>query len=230
MTRRTFHSVAALAAFSPRALWAEDAKDILMKATEVYDGLRSYSFEGKSVSETTIKGKTSKTEFEFDVAFQAPNKFRLEFRYPNAGNWLRACDGSVVHEYRSMTKESKRTPANEDSLRVLNGSPIFNFERLSQTAENTSLVRSEPIELDGKKIECQLIQFTSHRRALREGEQPGQSMVWVAKKDGIVLREEIRTTASLRGELSESKRTTSIEKFRINEDLPVELFSSATKK
>ena len=78
----------------------------------------------------------------------------------------------------------------------------------------------------GKKIPCDVLQFASHRRELRENESPGPSLVWVAKDTGLVLREEIRTTASMKGETSESKRTTTIVSFQINEANAPETFST----
>jgi hypothetical protein len=109
-------------------------------------------------------------------------------------------------------------------MRILNSSPIFTFERLSQTVENPLLMRSEPVEVDGKKVDCHLIQFSSGRRKLGKNERPGPSSVWVAQDSGLVLREEIRTSKTVGEENSESRYTTAIERFRINEEILSELF------
>lgn len=231
MTRRSFQYLLASAAFPGPTLSAQDdARAILAKATEAYQSLRSYYFEGKTTAETTIKGKTTRSELGFVVAFEAPDRFRLEFRYPSAGNWLRVSDGKFLMESRSITKETRKTPITQSTIWTLKSSPLYNFERLSETAENPMLIRSDTVEVDGKQFDCHLIQFTSHRRELREGETAGPSMVWVAKDTALVLREEIRTSASVRGEVSESKRVTTIERFGMNENLSGGLLSTGAPR
>jgi outer membrane lipoprotein-sorting protein len=227
MTRRNFQLLIASAAYPLRNLYAQDAQPILEKVTAAYQALNSYYFEGKAVSETTMKGHATKNELAFTVAFQAPDKFRLEFRYPSAGNWLRVSDGKFVRESRSLTKESKRTPVNRNTPYMLNGSPLYNFERLSKTANKPTIVRSEVIQVGGKPVDCSVVQFESHRRELREGETPGISHVWVAKDTSLVLREEIRISSIVKGERSEAKRTTTIEKMNVDSGVSSDLFSTA---
>ena len=79
-------------------------------------------------------------------------------------------------------------------------------------------------------MECDVIQFTSHRRELRDNETPGVSLVWVAKDSGLVLREEISTSALLGKNTTQSKRTTVIERYQVNEDLPPDTFQTETAK
>ena len=226
MTRRDFPLAIASITLAARPLAAEDARTILAKVAELYPSLHSYTFEGTAITEITIKGKVSQTSLSFTVAYQEPDKFRLEFRYPNAGNWLRVSDGLFLLEVRSVTKESSRTPITPFTIRALNSSPIANFERLFKTAESPTVLRAEAIEVAGREIPCDVIQFRSHRRELRENESPGLSRAWIAKDTGLVLSEEIRTSASMKGETSESKRTTTIANFQINEAISHETFST----
>ena len=230
MTRRSFQSLLAMTALPSQRLLAEDATAILTHASEVFQSLKSYRFEGETVSETTIKGKSSRSATKFAVAFESPNRLRLEYVYPTAGNWVRISDGETMFESRSITKESRRTPANEWTLRILNSSPVANFEKLATTAQTPIVIRSEAIELNGKPTDCHVIQFESHRRTLSETEHPGPSLVWVAKDTGLILREEIRTTATSRGELTETKRTTSVQKLLINQNQTPETFAIARTK
>lgn len=207
-------------------LFAWSCLPVLARVAETYRSLRSYYFEGKSISGSTIEDNKSRSEVGFVVAFAAPNKFRLEFRYPNAGEWLRVSDGNYLLETRSATKESRRTPSTERTIRVLSGSPVYNFERLSKTAENAMVMRTDWVEVDGKKIEGHLIQFSAGRRPLRKAEWAGPSSVWVSKETGLVVKEEIRTHASHGAVFSESRRTTTIERFRIDRDESQTLFAT----
>jgi len=230
MTRRNLYNLLASAAGGTLYAGARDAAEILIRTAEVYPALTSYLFEGKSVTENTAGGRTSETGMEFTVGFQAPDKFRLEFRYASAGNWLRVSDGKFLLESRSIEKEAKRTPATEWTIRALKSSPVANFERLSQTAQNPALIRSETLETGGKPTECDVIQFASHRRELRDNETPGASLVWVAKESGLVLREEIHTSALIGKNTTQIKRTTVIERYRINDDLPPDTFQTEMSK
>ena len=63
----------------------EDAMQILGKVRQTYRGLKSYHFEGATVSETETEGARFTFESEFVVAYSSPNKFKVEYRYPNAG-------------------------------------------------------------------------------------------------------------------------------------------------
>lgn len=203
-----------------------DAKAILTKASNAFQSLKSYQFEGKSVSETTIGGKTSRTEVGYVVAFEAPNKLRLEYRYPTAGNWLRVSDGQYMLVRRTITKESRREPVTDRTIETLSSSPIYAFQTLSDTAEQPLLKGSETIEVGGHPVDCQVIQFATHQRQLMPGESSGTSTVWVDKQTGLVLREEIQTSATSGNSVSEGKRTITVDSFNVNSDLANDLFST----
>lgn len=209
---------------------ASEAQALLTKVAEGYQAFRSYRFHGKSLSESKIKGKVTSSELEFDAAFQAPDKFLLEFRYPHAGNWLRASDGKFLYESRSSIKGSaQRTPVTDHTIRILNSSPTRNFARLVETAQDPILLRSEMRDVAGKGIDCHVIQFSSHRQSLQPGDVAGPSLVWIAKDNLIVLREEIRTLVRAHDEQEENNRITWIEGFEINQDLDPALFATASR-
>ena len=187
MTRRDLNFLIASAAGGGLSAAEQDAAAILLRTAEVYPALTSYLFEGKSVTENTTGGKSLQTAMEFTAAFQAPNKLRLEFRYPNAGNWLRVSDGEFLLESRSTEKGSKRTPATEWTIRALKSSPVGNFERLSQTAQNPVLARSETLKVDDKAVECDVIQFASHPICVSsmgaEGQRNARTFLGVGGKE-----------------------------------------------
>ncbi|MEQ1948933.1 MAG: hypothetical protein ABL995_17210 [Bryobacteraceae bacterium] len=224
MTRRLFNHLFPLSWLAPACFAAGDARQLFQEVTRRYQGLKSYYFEGKTVAQSIFNGKTTETETGFTVALEAPAKFRLEFRYPTAGNWLRVSDGTSFLESRSITKESKVTPVKGREINALRASPLHNFERLSQTAVNPMIMRVEFIEVDGKKLECDFVQFEAGRRQLRKDEWPGPSMVWVSRSDRLVMREEIRTSAKTGENLTETRRTTFIEHFSVDQPLAAELF------
>ena len=164
-------------------LSAQDAKVILARVAKTYRGLRSYQIEGRTISESTIADQTSKS-------YEAPNRFRVEYRYPDAGTWLRVSDGKRFVESRSLNDEYSQKPATAATLRVLRSLPLADFERLTNTAHYPLLMRSGVVFPQSGPFDCYMIGFESTRRPLRKGEWPGPSMVWVDKKSYLVLREE----------------------------------------
>lgn len=225
LTRRELSGLAPLLLTS-QLLKANDARDLLGRVTQRYQNLQRFQFEGKSIAQSTIKDRTTQTETAFTVAFEAPRKFRLEFRYAAAGNWLRVSDGEFFAEGRSITKESKRRPVTDRDLHVLKGSPLYNFERLSLTVVNPMIMRVVSIEVDGEQIECDMVQFEAGRREMREGEWPGPSMVWIGRANALVMREEIRSSSKTGDNLTDSKRITIIEHLSVDQPLPSSLFET----
>src|SRR5882724_11311004 len=94
-------SLAGLAVVSALAMpaSAEDAARILAQVSSTYQGLTSYHFEGLTVSESKTKNVDSKSETQFVFAFTQPNRFRVEVRYPQAGNWVRVSDGKTLSNF-----------------------------------------------------------------------------------------------------------------------------------
>jgi hypothetical protein len=108
----------------------------------------------------------------------------------------------------------------------LKSSPLYNFERLSQTVVNPMIMRVASIEVNGKQIECDIVQFEAGRREMREGEWPGPSMVWIGRADALVMREEIRSSSKTGDNLTDSKRITIIEHLSVDQQLPSSLFET----
>src|SRR5271156_4605635 len=86
----------ALILSSASCLLADDASQILKQTEETYRGVKSYRFEGATLSETKVGGSVSKSASSFVVAFEKPNKFQVEYVYPTAGNWVRVSDGKMT--------------------------------------------------------------------------------------------------------------------------------------
>lgn len=224
-TRREF-SIAVLAGSSGRVFaWDAAAEAILAVSEKAFGALKSYLFEGRSVSESVMAGKTRRSEVEFTVAFEAPDKFRIEYRYPTAGKWLRVCDGRFVAESRTLTKEFTRAPADSRSLLALRSSPIARFARpLEYYGSGAVFARQEMVEIDKRPVNCDVIEFAPRREDLHLGEAPGPSRVWIHRENRLVMREELQThRGGNEGEATIS--ITSIERFRVNETDTAALFA-----
>src|SRR5579885_1706483 len=155
-------TVVACVFLAGRVFAAEDAAQILKAVEQTYQNLTAYEFKGITSSETRVGGTVSKTETQFAVAFKPPNEFRIEYDYPSAGEWIRASDGKTLWNKRSITKEFTETPATDDALRMLDGSPVAAFENLTQDLQNPKIAGSEAVTVGGQSYDCYVIEAASN--------------------------------------------------------------------
>lgn len=85
----------ALLMLLPASAFPQEAQDILAKVAANYQAMKNFHFEGSTTSETKAKGVDTTSETHFVVAYTEPDKFRVELRYPTAGNWIRLSDGKI---------------------------------------------------------------------------------------------------------------------------------------
>jgi outer membrane lipoprotein-sorting protein len=208
---------------------ADDAGQILKQTEETYRGVKSYRFEGTTVSETKVGGSVSKSETSFVVAFEKPNKFRVEYVYPSAGNWVRVSDGTKTWKHRSITKELTETAASEDDLGILDGSPVSPFWNIGETASKPSVAGSESIEVSGKTHDCFVIQMQAPASAVPPGSEALPVKFWVDKSSHLILREVTGSVTLGKGKPGGSTRTTNFTYAEVNQAVPGDLFHLAKK-
>ena len=202
---------------------AQDAQQILQKVSDTYSGLKSYYFEGSTISENRIKGGSTQFEVGFAVGFTQPDKFRVEYRYPNAGNWVRVSDGKTFCNYRSEKKDLKQQPVSPADLSILRGTVISSFERLPESLNNPKVVRTENIEVGGRSIPCYVIEAERKAHSLLEGVEQLPIQLWIDKEHNIVLRQ-VTGTRSKASE-TENSRTVKFTQARIDEPQEDSLFA-----
>lgn len=205
--------------------YAQDANQILTKVGESYRAMTSYHFEGKITAETDMGGANSRTDTEFTVAYASPDQFRVEFNYPTAGDWVRVSDGKTYTAYRSLSKQLDQSPASIDSLRVLRGSPIASFEELGEGRSNATVIGSEPVTVDGKPVDCYVIQFDARERDLPAGARQLPTKVWVDKARLVVLRRVTRTESQSGPHKTSNQRSVEITSAHVNEPVAPTLFA-----
>jgi outer membrane lipoprotein-sorting protein len=216
-----------LAVLAPAIGLCEDAMAILGKVGQTYRGSTSYHFEGTTVSETNSATAKSSSETEFVVAYTAPNRFRVEFRYPNAGNWIRVSDGRTLSRYRSITKELKQQAAGSDDLNILNGTLMVSFRDIDQGVKKATLLDSEPVSLGGQKLDCYVIELERDQPHLLPGTESLPEKLWIDKSRFIVLRRASGTKSIEQSADRETEniRTTTFSVARINEPVEDALFA-----
>jgi outer membrane lipoprotein-sorting protein len=203
-----------------------DAAKILKQTEDTYRGLESYRFNGTTVSETKVGGGVSKSETAFVVAYQKPNKFRVEYVYPTAGNWVRVSDGKTTWRRRSLTKESTEDAAKDDDLGILDGSPVSPYWNIFEHASKPSMTGSEAIDIGGKSHECFVIQVEPTGLSVRPGMQAAPGKLWIDKSNHLILREVNRSIAQ-GSKGGENTQTVSFTQAEVNQAVPDDVFHVA---
>lgn len=215
---------------APVAL-AQDANAILKKVGDTYSNLESFHFEGTTVGETKMGNTGSRTETQFSLAWVSPNKVRVEYRYTSAGTWLRVSDGKTMTRLRSITKEFKQEPASADDVTILDGTPTSSYENMTAKFHDPKLLRTEPIQMDGKSIDCYVIEAQSQPTTLLPGMEQMPVTLWIAKDSNLVLKEVSGTHSKSSGSnATQNIRTTTFTLAEVNTKLPDSLFEADRSK
>jgi outer membrane lipoprotein-sorting protein len=223
-------TVVACVFLAGRVFAAEDAAQILKAVEQTYQNLTAYEFKGITSSETRVGGTVSKTETQFAVAFKPPNEFRIEYDYPSAGEWIRASDGKTLWNKRSITKEFTETPATDDALRMLDGSPVAQFQNITHDVQNPKIAGSEAVTIGGQSFDCYLIQGEWSSTTASGSAQTIPVKLWIDKTRHLVLKQISGSDdGPASATSSENQRTLSFTEVLVNGSVPDDLFHISKK-
>lgn len=207
-------------------LMADDASQVLKTVAETYQNLRSYYFEGGTVSETKMGASVSKSETKFVVAFQSPNLFRVEYVYPTAGNWIRVSDGKNTWRERSITKDFNESPAVPEDIYMMDDSPIAAFEKIDKNVANATMAGSEPVTVGVQAFDCDVIQGDLTDPGGAAGPQTTPTKFWIDKTRHLVLRQVSTSSSRSKGGVTnENTRTMNITRADISQPVPPTVFT-----
>ncbi|MCC6366756.1 MAG: hypothetical protein IT165_24820 [Bryobacterales bacterium] len=210
----------------PPSAFAQEAQDILAKVAQNYQNMKNFHFEGATLSETKAKGVDTTNETQFVVAYTEPDKFRVELRYPTAGNWIRLSDGKNLYDFRTTSKDRKKEDYDPSDLRILKGSPISGYEFIDRV-NTAKLAGSESVSVDGKDVDCFVIEADRTGQTVLPGMKALPTRYWVDKARLIVLRQvggsKSEDSASVNS--TENTRTITITVAHVNEPVPETLFA-----
>ena len=209
-------------ALSAGLVMADDAAQILKATADTYQNLKSYHFEGTTTTETKVGSSDSKTEMSFVVAYKQPNEFRIEYVYPGSGNWVRVSDGKTTWKHRALTKENTQATATDDDLRMLETSPIADFDQIDQDVASASIMGSEPVTVGGQSFDCYVIQVQAKATSTGLPAQPVK--FWIDKTRHLVLRQSTGESASHGSTTTENLKTVALTRADINQSIADDLF------
>jgi peroxiredoxin/outer membrane lipoprotein-sorting protein len=200
--------------------------EILKKAGEAYQSLKSYRFEAQVVTESVSQSNESRSRSTRISAAVLPDRRRLESRGGQFSS-LRVYDGQTVWEYRAganqFARQSQATykPPMMNTLR----DPVDEYKALDK-AEGAKLLREESLEAAGGVRPCWVIEVPSKLRLGGPVLERSPSTYWVDKSTGLVLKElqSTKFKAPMMDTVQTQTVTTTYTVAGINETLPDELF------
>jgi outer membrane lipoprotein-sorting protein len=211
---------------------AEDATEILKKTGENYQNLKSAHFEATTVSDTRLGSSDVKQETKLEVALVKPDKVKVDYHYPNdIGRWLRVSDGKTFSGYRSITKEKKQSPASENDLNILRGTFVERYKGIADNVTSAKILKSEPVNVGGKDIDCWVIEVNYKPGLLPEGTEALPTTYWIDKSRNLVLKQTSGTKSKSHGNNDSTNiRTTTFTVADVNGSVPDTEFAFNPKK
>ena len=201
--------------------------EILKKAGETYQSLKSYQFEAQVVTETVSESNESRSRSTRTSAAILPDRRRLESKGDRFSSGLRVYDGQTVWEFRARANQFARQnqaaykPPMMNTLR----DPVDQYKALDK-AEGAKLLREESLEAAGGVRPCWVIEVPSNSRPGGPILETSPSTYWVDKSTGLVLKElqSLKIKSPMTDAVQTQTTTTTYTVARINESLPEELF------
>jgi outer membrane lipoprotein-sorting protein len=219
----------AAAALPCSTAFGQDAAAILKDVTEKYQYAKKYHFRGVTRSETTVGKNVTKQEIGFDIAYALPQSVKVEFQYPGGDTWTRVSDGSTMTHFRTGDKEPRKTPSTLNDLQVLKGTFLNDYEHLAEKIKEPRLAASETITVDGKSLDCYVIE-ANEPRTLPENTEALPTKWWIDKARMIVVKQVAQTRAKSGSNTTINMRTNEFTFTSFDEDLPASVFQVELKQ
>ena len=200
--------------------------DILKKAAETYQSLKSYQFEAQIVTESVSESSESRSRSIRISAAILPDRRRLETKGGQFTS-LRVYDGHTVWDFRAGANQFARQNQAAFKPPMMNtlSDPVDGYKALEK-AEGGRLLREESIEAAGGARPCWVIEVPSKFRASGPVLDRSPITYWVDKSTNLVLKESQSTKIKMpmMDTPQTSTATTTYTVARTNEVLPDELF------
>jgi outer membrane lipoprotein-sorting protein/peroxiredoxin len=204
----------------------QTGSEILKKAAETYQSLKSYQFEAQVVTESASQSNESRSRSTKISAAILPDRRRLEVKGGQLGS-LRVYDGQTVWEFRPGVNQFARQDqaTYKPAMMSFVSDPVDEYKALDK-AEGAKLLREESLEAAGGVRPCWVIEVPSKLRPRGPVLEGSPSTYWVDKSTGLVLKElqSMKIKMPMMDSAQTQTTTTTYTVARINETLPDELF------
>jgi outer membrane lipoprotein-sorting protein len=210
-----------------------DATGLLKRVRETYDSLRSFQFEGMTVTESRGTGMQSKMEVPFESDFAEPYKMRIESKFPLMPV-LMVSDGKTTWVYISSTKIYSKIVELETGgwhdafigYSAAAGMPNILQLEIADHVKQAKILREEDVQLEGESTACSVVEVEYARSKDAEA-LPEIVTYWIDQRRHVVLRESFQyhqKAGNVFPISQDTQSTTTLTKVRLNEPVPDERF------
>lgn len=162
------------------AAYAQDAREILRKSSEVYATLRTYQFDGASRMNVEFDGESYHLNLNLEMARGETADVPWAVAFSNPG----------------FEKPSGPSPAKYPFISMVFP---YDFARFAGKVKSAQLLREEPLEINGKSTSCYVIEVLHFANASTDGATRPPETVWIDKTNFLVLKVAFQTTQRATG-------------------------------
>jgi len=222
----------------PRSFPEDDieVKSLLERVSKTYRDLKSYRFEA-ILSTESDKGKRERGELQVSFAIAKPDKARVSVKGRQM-DLLTISNGRTTWVYMEQLHQFIKKEVSPETLGTEKGtgagpdlSSLINdfagaYTNLVEQAENATLSHQEPLDIDGKPVQCYVMDLKASRAGSAASHGKSGRTLWIDKDRYVILKEISRSeTGDRSGEdVDRSTRTTVFSRVEVNESLPDDLF------
>jgi outer membrane lipoprotein-sorting protein len=223
----SFHLISLLFVSACLAFAAQEptATSILQRVAQTYKDLKSQSVEATMVLEV----RDHRIEVPITGATTKPGKLRLEVHNAMVGSQT-ISDGRNLWQYVAGFQQYIRKPAKPGLYPMTDGpGDILAGENILDRLKAARRLRQEKLRVDGKDIECDVIEAEYTPAPGDVPKQNGPKTIWVERQRHTILKVSaiVNMPSVPGGEALESITVTSI---RLNPTLPDSLFTFVPPK
>jgi outer membrane lipoprotein-sorting protein len=200
------------------------ATAILSQVAQTYQGIKSQSVKATIVLD--MKASPMRMEIDITGAVVKPGKVHVEFSNSMIGSET-ISDGRNIWKYVARFKQYTRKPTSPGIFPVSQGpGDILAGENVLDRLQSARLLRSDKLPVDGKEIDCDVIEAVYEPVAGDKTGQEGPKTLWVDKHRRIILKASslIRMQPSPRAGALEMTQSITVTSIRIDDPLPDSLF------
>ncbi|HKG21132.1 MAG TPA: redoxin domain-containing protein [Blastocatellia bacterium] len=223
-----------------------DARALLDKVAEKYNGLKQYQFEGTTTVELKAKGVATVVEMQTIFIFDGQNRRRVEMRSPVFG-FVSVINGDTAWLYLPALNQYMKKPAAEMEQKGISladdqFSPTGGFggllkaqanepQEINKRVKQARILREETLYPQGAGVDCTVVEVeTEPVNGPGKGEQiSAVKTVWIEKERSLIIRQQtlIRMKGLEETGGMELKTVSVLRKASINEPVPESSFTFA---
>lgn len=134
-----------------------DAKSILNNSSGAFKNYRTYQYDADMTIEITTGGNPMKMNFSSSLVAVNPDRKRMESKSTMGGMTI-VSDGQYTWIYIPALKQYSKKAAIRGPEALLESLGIGNSPDMSKAMNTAKTVREEPVEVDGKKRDCWVVE------------------------------------------------------------------------